>query len=194
MHALLHILIQTTSTTKPKSGKSSSSSVYTLLFFAVVIGAVYLLFLRPRQQRMKQAQAARTDLGIGDPVMTAGGIHGTLVALDDDVAEVEVAPGVVLTFLRRAVSARPGSATAQQAAPVDDEWEIPSRSSGSDPDADTSTNTPGPEGSESADHTDDSRTDDSRTDDSHTGDSHTGESGDGAGGETGSGDSPDRLT
>jgi preprotein translocase subunit YajC len=130
MHPLLHFLAQvSTSTTKAKSTKSSSSSVYTLLFFVVVIGAVYLLFMRPRQQRMKQQQAARTQLQVGDLVLSAGGIQGTLVALDDDVAEVEVAPGMVLTFLRRAISAHPGGRPATEAAaaaqPVDEEWDIP---------------------------------------------------------------------
>ena len=38
-------------------------------------------------------------LSIGDEVVSAGGIYGRVVAIDNDVAEVEVAPGVVMTFL-----------------------------------------------------------------------------------------------
>ena len=53
MHALLHILAVGTSTTT-KTSKKSSSSTYTLLFIVVIFGAVYFLFLRPRQQKMRQ--------------------------------------------------------------------------------------------------------------------------------------------
>jgi preprotein translocase subunit YajC len=125
MHALLHILAVGTSTTT-KTSKKSSSSTYTLLFIVVIFGAVYFLFLRPRQQRMRQQQTAAKTLSVGDEVVSAGGIYGRVVAMDGDVAEVEVAPGVILTFLRRAVNARtdapPAAASAEP--PMDDEWPL----------------------------------------------------------------------
>jgi preprotein translocase subunit YajC len=124
MHALLHILAVGTSTTT-KTSKKSSSSTYTLLFIVVIFGAVYFLFLRPRQQKMRQQQTAAKQLAIGDQVVSAGGIYGRVVAMDGDVAEVEVAPGIVLTFLRRAVNARtdvPPAAVAEP--PMDDEWPL----------------------------------------------------------------------
>ena len=52
---------------------------------------------------------------------------GRVVALDDEVAEVEVAPGVVMTFLKRAVTARGGTTPATSSGVVDDEWDIPSQ-------------------------------------------------------------------
>ncbi len=73
----------------------------------LVFGAVYFFFIRPRQQRMRQQQTQARQLSVGDEVVSAGGIHGRVVAIDNDVAEVEVAPGVVMTFLRRSISARP---------------------------------------------------------------------------------------
>jgi preprotein translocase subunit YajC len=124
MHALLHILAVGTSTTT-KTSKKSSSSTYTLLFIVVIFGAVYFLFLRPRQQKMRQQQTAAKQLAIGDQVVSAGGIYGRVVAMDGDVAEVEVAPGIVLTFLRRAVNARtdaPPPAVAEP--PMDDDWPL----------------------------------------------------------------------
>jgi preprotein translocase subunit YajC len=42
-------------------------------------------------------------------VVTASGLYGRLVSLDSDTAEVEVAPGVVISMMRRAVNPRPGS-------------------------------------------------------------------------------------
>ncbi|HWE56283.1 MAG TPA: preprotein translocase subunit YajC [Acidimicrobiales bacterium] len=128
-HLLItHLLGQVTTTTKPGSGKKSSSSYVPLIFLVVIFALVYFLFLRPRQQRMRQQQSAARELGVGDEVMSAGGIYGRVVAIDSNEVEVEVAPGVVLTFLRRAVSARqaPGGATGRGASapePVDEPWE-----------------------------------------------------------------------
>ncbi|HMC40770.1 MAG TPA: preprotein translocase subunit YajC [Acidimicrobiales bacterium] len=106
MHALLTLLAQsTTPTTAAKSTRSSGSYV-PLLIIIGVFAVVYFGFLRPRQQRLRQQQTAARELGIGDEVVSAGGIYGRVVALDANEVEVEVAPGVVLTFLRRAISPR----------------------------------------------------------------------------------------
>ena len=111
MHTPLHILAATTSTTT-KSSQKTSGSTYTLLFIVVIFAAVYLLFIRPRQQKLRQQQTATRQLSVGDQIVTAGGIYGRVVALDADVAEVEVAPGVIMTLLRRAVSLRPDAPAA----------------------------------------------------------------------------------
>ena len=106
MHAFLNILAATSTTTK--SSHKSSGSTYTLLFIVVIFGGIYFLLIRPRQQKMRAAADQARQLSVGDEVVSAGGIYGRVVAMDADVAEVEVAPGVVMTFLRRAISAAPG--------------------------------------------------------------------------------------
>jgi preprotein translocase subunit YajC len=123
MHLVLTILAAGPTTTTHSSSKSSGST-YTLLFIVVIFAAVYLLFIRPRQQRMRQQQSAARQLSVGDPVVTAGGVHGRLVAIDDNVAEVEIAPGVVITLLRRAVSARQDTRapSAPPSPPTNEDW------------------------------------------------------------------------
>jgi preprotein translocase subunit YajC len=121
MHSTLSLIAATT-TTVAGSKKSTSSSL-PLLFIIVAFAAAYFLFIRPRQQKMRQQQVASRQLEIGDDVVTAGGIHGRLVALGDDTAEVEVSPGVVLTFLRRAVNARPAPAGTTSTASPGDEYD-----------------------------------------------------------------------
>jgi preprotein translocase subunit YajC len=119
MHVALTILAATTTTT---AKKKSSSSLAPFLIIIVVFAAVYLLFLRPRQQRMRQQQTAARQLSVGDQVVTAGGIQGRLVAIDANVAEVEIAPGVVITMLRRAVSPSPDARAPSTPPPAEDEW------------------------------------------------------------------------
>ncbi|MGH9078339.1 MAG: preprotein translocase subunit YajC [Acidimicrobiales bacterium] len=104
MHALLHILAAQTSTTAP--GAKSSGSSLTLFIPLVLIAGLYLLFIRPRSRKARQAQAQQKRFDVGDEVVSIGGIAGRVVGGDDDEVEVEVSPGVVLTFLRRAVNAR----------------------------------------------------------------------------------------
>jgi preprotein translocase subunit YajC len=129
MHQFLYLIQSTTSTTT--KSKSSGSSTYTLLIIVAIFVLAYFLFLRPRQQRMRQQQTASRGIGIGDEVVSAGGIFGRVVAMDNDQVEVEVSPGVVMTFLRRAISPRPQSRSnpAPPPQPPDEPWDVPSHPS-----------------------------------------------------------------
>jgi preprotein translocase subunit YajC len=95
--------------TSSKKSSSSSSSLSFLVIILLLV-AVYFFFFRPRQQRAKAQAAKGKSFGIGDEVMSVGGIYGRVVGLGDESVDVEVAPGVVLTFLNRAVNPRPASA------------------------------------------------------------------------------------
>jgi preprotein translocase subunit YajC len=43
------------------------------------------------------------SLTIGTPVMTTSGLHGTVAALGEKTVDLEIAPGVVVTFARPAI-------------------------------------------------------------------------------------------
>jgi preprotein translocase subunit YajC len=90
-------------------GTSSGGSLISLLFPLVLLGGVfYFLLLRPNRTRQRQQQTLLASLQIGDEVMTAGGIFGTLKEIDegDDTVTVEIAPGTNVRMLRRAISQR----------------------------------------------------------------------------------------
>ncbi|HEX2574809.1 MAG TPA: preprotein translocase subunit YajC [Aquihabitans sp.] len=74
--------------------------VVTFLF----IGIGWYLLIRPQQQRARAQQAFVAALQVGDRVISAGGIHGTITRLDDDTVGLQVAPGVELTLARAAVA------------------------------------------------------------------------------------------
>lgn len=65
---------------------------------------MWLLLIRPQQQRVRRQRELVATLEVGDRVVTIGGIKGTVVGLDDEDARIEVAPGTVLTLVRPAVS------------------------------------------------------------------------------------------
>ena len=69
-----------------------------------MIALVWLLLIRPQRQRQLKQQQMLSALGVGDEIVTAGGIYGTIVALEDDVVEVRVAPEVTVRLARRAIA------------------------------------------------------------------------------------------
>jgi preprotein translocase subunit YajC len=90
-------------------GTSSGGSLLSLLFPLVLLGGVfYFLLLRPNRTRQRQQQGLLESLKVGDEVMTAGGIFGTLKDIDDedDTVTVEIAPGTEVRMLRRAIAQR----------------------------------------------------------------------------------------
>ena len=74
--------------------------------FILLALAVILLFVLPARQRKRmaaQAMALQESLTVGTPVMTTSGLHGTVARLTDTTADLEIAPGVVVTFVRQAI-------------------------------------------------------------------------------------------
>ena len=69
-----------------------------------VLALMYLLLIRPQQQRVKRQRDLLGALTVGDGIVTVGGIVGTIVGLATDTVDVQVADGVVVTFVRPAIS------------------------------------------------------------------------------------------
>jgi len=86
------------------SGAGAGNSFTTILFLLLLFGVVYFLMIRPQQKRRREALSMQNQLGPGDQIVTIGGLHGTIVSLDDDVATLEVAPGVQVRFARQAIA------------------------------------------------------------------------------------------
>jgi len=87
-----------------------------LLALLVTFGLMWLLLILPQQRRMRQHQAVIASLRAGDEVVTAGGLYGTIASINEDVLNLDVAPGVVLRVLRSAVSSRVGAIDEDEAA------------------------------------------------------------------------------
>lgn len=88
--------------------------------FLLALPLLLLGFLMWSQRRRTREMAAvQASLTVGDEVMTASGMYGRLVALDEGVATLEVAPGVQVRFDRRAVT-RPATAASVAQPRTDD--------------------------------------------------------------------------
>lgn len=74
------------------------------LFIAAIAVVFWLLIIRPAARRQKEVQALQAALAVGDDVMLTSGVLGTIVDADDDFLRLEIAPDVVISVVRGAVS------------------------------------------------------------------------------------------
>ncbi|WP_370287959.1 preprotein translocase subunit YajC [Nocardioides sp.] len=74
------------------------------LFIAAIAVVFWLLIIRPAARRQKEVQALQAALAVGDDVMLTSGVLGTIVEADGDFLRLEIAPGVVISVVRGAVS------------------------------------------------------------------------------------------
>lgn len=86
--------------------KSGSGSSTILILYAVIGGAFYFLFYRPRQRKAKEAREQKNDFDVGDEVLTAGGIVGYVIDIDDDRVTLETSVGASFVVLKQYVIRR----------------------------------------------------------------------------------------
>lgn len=117
------------------AGKSSSNSFTPILIIAVLFGVFYMLIIRPQRNKQRRAQQMQGGVEVGKRVRTTAGIYGTVTAIDDGDVELEIAPGVEIRIMRRAImdilpedspedGASPEPEHAAEDIPADD-WDAP---------------------------------------------------------------------
>jgi preprotein translocase subunit YajC len=75
-----------------------------LILLPLFAALIYLLFIRPQQRQVRQHKELIESLQVGDEILTASGIYGTITELDGEDMKVEVAEGVEMAMARRAVA------------------------------------------------------------------------------------------
>lgn len=76
-----------------------------LILPIALLALMYFMLIRPQQQQAKKRQQMLDSLKQGMNVVTIGGLHGTITAIDDTTVRLKVASGVELTFNRSAIGA-----------------------------------------------------------------------------------------
>ena len=86
------------------AAKSSSGSSFTLIIILVLVfGLFYFLMIRPQRNRQRQVMQVQNAVVPGQRVRTTAGMYGTVTAVDDGDVVVEIAPGVEVRYLKRAI-------------------------------------------------------------------------------------------
>jgi preprotein translocase subunit YajC len=74
------------------------------IFILVLLVLVWFLLIRPQRRRQLDAQRMLEQLEVGKEIVTAGGLFGTITAIEDGELRVEVAEDVEVRIAKRAVA------------------------------------------------------------------------------------------
>jgi len=75
-----------------------------IIMLVAMFAIFYFLLIRPQQKRAKQQKELVGGLKAGDNIVTAGGIHGKITAVEESTVTIEVATGVKIKMNRTSVT------------------------------------------------------------------------------------------
>jgi preprotein translocase subunit YajC len=79
----------------------------TLFLPLIIILGAFMFFASRRQKKAMQATIdLHESLVVGDRVHTTSGLQGTITGITDDSVNLEIAPGVITTWMKLAVRDR----------------------------------------------------------------------------------------
>ncbi len=87
-----------------QQGQGGGEIYSTLIMFALIIGIFYLMIIRPQQKRTKEREALLSQIKKGDKVITAGGVHAKVIAVEDKTMLIEIAENVKVKIERSSIS------------------------------------------------------------------------------------------
>jgi preprotein translocase subunit YajC len=91
----------------------------------IILGA-FMFFASRRQKKAMQATIdLHNSLTIGDRVHTTSGLQATITDLTDDTVDLEIAPGIVTTWMKLAVRDRVVDDFDEDDTDVDDDVNTP---------------------------------------------------------------------
>jgi len=76
-----------------------------LIVMVLVVVVMYVLMIRPQRQRQQAQQTTIERAGVGDDILTNGGIYGTITEVEGDDIVVEIADGLSVHMTRRGIAA-----------------------------------------------------------------------------------------
>ncbi|HLR41320.1 MAG TPA: preprotein translocase subunit YajC [Virgibacillus sp.] len=78
-------------------------SLGSLLMIVLMFVIFYFLLIRPQQKRQKQVREMQSNLEKGNEIITIGGLHGEIDALDESTVIIVTGGGTKLTYDRSAI-------------------------------------------------------------------------------------------
>lgn len=81
-------------------------SLILFLPFLLIMGGFMYLASRRQKRAMQATIDLHESLRSGDRVHTTSGLQATVVAITDDTVDLEIAPGVVTTWMKLAIRDR----------------------------------------------------------------------------------------
>jgi preprotein translocase subunit YajC len=73
------------------------------IIILALFGLLYFVMIRPQRNRQRQAAQMQNQVVPGQRVRTTAGMYATVVSVEGDDVVLEVAPGVNVRYMRRAI-------------------------------------------------------------------------------------------
>ncbi|MEL0009559.1 MAG: preprotein translocase subunit YajC [Flammeovirgaceae bacterium] len=90
--------------------QSFGSGLVQLFFPIAIVVVAYFFILRPEQRRKKKQTDFVSSLKKGDLVVTAGGLHGKIVLIEETTVTLDVDRGTKVKFDKNSISFEMSSA------------------------------------------------------------------------------------
>lgn len=88
----------------PQGGDAGGGSlISTLIMFGAIFAIFYFMIIRPQQKRAKEREKLLANIEKGDKIITSGGVHATIVGLEEKTVLIEIAPNVKIKIERSAI-------------------------------------------------------------------------------------------
>ena len=82
----------------------TTQTIYQILLWVGIFGVMYFFMIRPQQKKQKDQRNFVDNLKKGDSVVTIGGLHGKIVAVEGTTVTLDVDRGTKLTFEKTSIS------------------------------------------------------------------------------------------
>ncbi len=78
---------------------AQGSGMSMILMMVAIFAIMYFFMIRPQQKKQKEIQKFQNELTEGTPVITGGGIYGTIKSIDSvkNTVDVKIARDVIIT-------------------------------------------------------------------------------------------------
>lgn len=89
----------------PQGGEAGGggSLISTLIMFGAIFAIFYFMIIRPQQKRAKEREKLLSNIEKGDKIITSGGVHATIVGIEEKTVLIEIAPNVKIKIERSAI-------------------------------------------------------------------------------------------
>lgn len=66
-----------------------SNNVFLIVYIVVIVGMMYVLFIRPQRKQQREQKNLLDSIAVGDYVVTTSGFYGVILDVSDDDVVVE---------------------------------------------------------------------------------------------------------
>ncbi len=87
-----------------QQGQGGGEIYSTLIMFALIIGIFYFMIIRPQQKKQKEREALLTQVKKGDKIITSGGVHAKVIAVEEKTMLIEIADNVKIKIEKNSIS------------------------------------------------------------------------------------------